>query len=1625
MRNDRIALVATLTALLLSAWSPSATAEVVVQTQAWDNTDAAFEEFSQQIRSHHGRNLLARLGVRVIAEKEATADQLFGLIDGQAGTRAQDGRVMLNGQPTVIDFYLGEPKTVTEVGLFTFNTDTRSNQDFEVRFADNHQNPAAKPKFPRQADLSSGEVILGRDGGGFYTRFARDDGGPLVPDKVDWVQFRIWRTHGTKAGDPAKTETPGSAAAYIELEALGEEGDVVAATADQLALRKAQAEASKAPELVEKATWQETMIAGREAVRQWESLQDRLAAYQSNVIFGPWYSLGPLHPKSTELAELRNATEIDLGKRHLGKDDREIGWQERRDLGDGTIHDLSDPPGTDSSDVFLLCRAVTFLKPPQKNEYAIEITADKASATWLPSQQRLSVQNTFESSKGGALLTEMSGRCQLLLEVRAGGDGKHRFCFLPQPSTSKPGAGAVNQRMDRRKQLIPQIREMFADPIARAQIDWEASDGIWVNSNARNVEDWLPGHVDTFLEPRYERALAARLADLEAELTAESGIQAQVLEPIKDRIAAWIETMRSSITPELSVDELRSKYYRMAAFRDALATASKTRSMRLSVADQRTMFGDRYPKADEYLRRVAALEKQADAIWDRLFSGSPDAMTAVIELREEIDRAGTEILLANPLLQFDKLLLVKGNPSFSSNWGGPNSLGSEMAVLSPVRPDGELTTIHQGAVADMDLHWNAQTILFSDRQAIWEIHADGSGLRRVTPEDDLLRYDGCYLPNGQMLCVSNACQQAVPCTGGPNVGNIHLINADGTGERRLTFDQDHDWNPVVMHDGRVLYTRWEYTDAPHYFSRLLFRMNPDGSGQMEYYGSNSYWPNATYWPRPIPGHPTMISCVISGHHGVSRVGEFLLLDPAKGRHEADGAVQKIPGYGKKVEPTMLDRLVVDSWPKFAAPYPLAEPETNLGAGKYFLVCVKEHEHSTWDLCLADIYDNITPILRGGYMTPIPLRPRPQPPAIPSQVDPRRKDATVYLANVYAGPGLNGFPRGSIKQLRVGTHHYRYFGNGDTRASSLEGGWDVKRILGTVPVNEDGSALFSVPANTPIFLQPLDEKGKAQQVMRSWFTAMPGEFLSCVGCHEKQNAVPPSAYSTAAIGQRPSTIEPWYGPVRGFGFEREIQPMLDRRCVGCHNDRPYDDAGEQIATIDLRAKRLRGPSEPPDPTAPKNKYSDSDYSPAYRELQKYVRRPGYESDYHMPKPAEYEADTSMLVQMLEKGHYNVKLAPEEWERLYAWIDYNVPYPINWRESHRPPTDEQVALRAQYKKLYAGVDDRDEDPVPLPPIEKFQPPEPSPSRPADPVQLTGWPMAAEQAQEMQAKAGSIERELDLGDGVTMKLLLLPAGEFPMGAQSSPAARGFATATTNAFPDEGPQTLARIPRPFWIGQFEVTNGQFAQFDPEHDSGVINERWKDRSRRGTAIDSPELPVVRITWYQAMEFCRWLSEETGHRCTLPTEAQWEWACRAGTATTFSVGPYTEGVQPFANLADETARPWNHGRAETGYNDGVSFTAPGGQYPPNAWGLYDMHGNVAEWCRSIYRPYPYDPRDGRDDPSAPGMKVVRGGSWNDTLKFATSASRWRYQPYKPVYNVGFRVVVEADAPEVAAASEGE
>jgi formylglycine-generating enzyme required for sulfatase activity len=234
--------------------------------------------------------------------------------------------------------------------------------------------------------------------------------------------------------------------------------------------------------------------------------------------------------------------------------------------------------------------------------------------------------------------------------------------------------------------------------------------------------------------------------------------------------------------------------------------------------------------------------------------------------------------------------------------------------------------------------------------------------------------------------------------------------------------------------------------------------------------------------------------------------------------------------------------------------------------------------------------------------------------------------------------------------------------------------------------------------------------------------------------------------------------------------------------------------------------------------------------------------------------------------------------------------------------------------------------------------------------------------------------------------------------------------------------------------MGRFEVSNAQFALFDPDHDSRVESKNAYQFGIHGYPMNQPEQPVVRLTCDQAAAFCRWLSKKSGMVVSLPSEAQWEYACRAGTETPLNFGSLDTDFSQHANMADATMRlfasdPYTVNtplKNPTRYddwiprdsrsNDGALLAIKPGNYQPNAWGLHDMHGNVAEWTRTAYRPYPSD--DAGDEPG--GAKVVRGGSWRDRPGRCTSHFRLAYPTFQKVYNVGFRVVCETEAATVAA-----
>jgi len=1083
-------------------------------------------------------------------------------------------------------------------------------------------------------------------------------------------------------------------------------------------------------------------------------------------------------------------------------------------------------------------------------------------------------------------------------------------------------------------------------------------------------------------------------------------------------------------------------------------------AMRLAIRDLAETFPQQYVRSKEYLRRLDRYERRLPAIRRRLQQGDEAALREA----REILTFRREVLLSNPLLDFDRLLVIKRKPDGDSrrpkgeNYGLGQFLGlprqsswqqdtipkrdgweNEIAVLSGLRGEPKSETLFEPStprlVGDVELHYDAGKILFSmpDEDLLWqvfEIDADGSGLRQLTPRNQpgIHNFDACYLPNGKIAYASTAPLQGVPCNAAVNVAMTYLMDADGKNFRQLCFDQDHNYCLTVTNDGRILYLRWEYTDIPHVWGRYLFTMNPDGTNQREFYGSGGYWPNGIFYARPIPEHPTMFVGIVTGHH-VGRVGELVLFDPARGRNAVEGVIQRIPERGGKVEPLIEDRLTEESWPKFLHPYPLND--------KYFIVSAKPTPDDLWGIYLADAFDNLVLLKEvEGYalMEPIPFRKRETPPVIPEKVNLRTRDALIYLEDVYEGPGLQAVPRGMVKELRLFTYHFAYQRiAGINHRVGADGPWEPKQMLGTVPVEEDGSAMFRVPANTPISIQPIDSQGRALQLMRSWTTAMPGEIVSCVGCHEKQNSTPPSR-DTIAAKRTPSSIEPWRGPARGFSFAREVQPVLDEYCVGCHDGAVR---GDGWTIPDLSADQgkfvvLRGGDPEPRVIAGESKEElfkkwGGVFEPSYFELRRFVRVGGFESDIRLLDPGEFHVNTCELIQMLSKGHHGVELDEEAWDRLYVWIDLNAPCHGTWRETTGvEKTRKDHLRRIKLLELYANIDGKDPEAVVEVPRERIHPviPESVPEVREAMPQVAGWPFDAEEAVRRQKAAGPARRTIDLGAGVKLQMVLVPAGRFAMG-------------DPQGHPDERPVAAVHVDKPFWMGKFEITNAQFARFDPTHDSRFEHKGswvfWEHHL--GWPLNRPEQPVVRVSRHEAEAFCSWLSGKIGEKVTLPSEAQWEYACRAGSATPFSFGGVEADFAPFANMADATIRQLAYdtdGRhtadltpRETRFDDKSLVTADVGRYRPNAWGLHDMHGNVWEWTRSAYGPYPYRADDGRHDPARNGGNVVRGGSWRDRPKLCRSAFRLSYPAWQKVYNVGFRVVCEVEeTPELVRADRG-
>jgi hypothetical protein len=625
-----------------------------------------------------------------------------------------------------------------------------------------------------------------------------------------------------------------------------------------------------------------------------------------------------------------------------------------------------------------------------------------------------------------------------------------------------------------------------------------------------------------------------------------------------------------------------------------------------------------------------------------------------------------------------------------------------------------------GTLRDPAISFDGQKIVFSmrnnnetDDYHLYDYNVETKKIRQLTFGLGFADVEPCYLPDGNILFCSTRCMQIVDCWW-TDVTNLYLCDSDGRFLRRISFDQVHTNYPQVLNDGRIIYTRWDYNDRGQIFPQPLFVMNYDGTGQTEYYGNNSWFPTTILHARSIPDSNKVVA-VASGHHTHQR-GKLIVIDRAKGTQENQGVQLVAPPRETKAEKIDAYGQGGDQFQ-----YPLAIDEN------HFIVAYTPDgfpKHNHYDIPFGLYYMDIDnakrellaydPAVSCGQ--PVPLQARQLPMLRATPVDYETKTGSYYVQDVYFGPGLEGVERGTVKELRVVALEFRPAGilkNGSngpaggalssTPVSINNGSWDVKRVLGTVPVEADGSAYFEVPARTPMFFQLLNVHGEVIQSMRSWSTLQPGEMFSCVGCHEEKGTTrnnPQSrggAMRTLALRKSPKKPIPLDGvpSETGFSFDRIIQPVLDKHCVQCHtgieNETTTKLSGNDKTPFSLLGNQF---NEPKFDTAGR-RFSES-YINLTRKGQpnEIVNWLNVQSVPTMLPPYFAGSSKSKLLRMFgesaeprpetelfHKFHKNVSLNDLERRQLALWIDLLVPFCGSYTEANSW-NDSQKAEFAYY-------------------------------------------------------------------------------------------------------------------------------------------------------------------------------------------------------------------------------------------------------------------------------------------------------------------------------------------------------
>ena len=536
---------------------------------------------------------------------------------------------------------------------------------------------------------------------------------------------------------------------------------------------------------------------------------------------------------------------------------------------------------------------------------------------------------------------------------------------------------------------------------------------------------------------------------------------------------------------------------------------------------------------------------------------------------------------------------------------------------------------------------------------LFAMDADGARLRQLTdgPHDD---FDPCPLPDGGIAFMSTRRGSKLRCGGGSpeTVFTLHRMDAGGSNPRTLSFHETHEWHPSLLHDGRMVYTRWDYVDRNAAKFHGLWTCNLDGSNPAVIFGNYTVRPWASYQAKAVPNSQKIM--FVAGAHHANVGGALMLFDPSRRAYDA------VTGEDR---PDALESLTpevgfaeADGWPKsfFFSPWPLSE--------NYYLVAfshdplpggyTSHHRDSETGLYYYDRFGNLELLYRKEGISavyPIPVVPRPEPPIRLDPGDPQLGDTGLFLVSDVR-QSLLPLPEGRrINALRVFQllPKSRSDRADDPRIGHPDQS-NARMLLGTVPVEVDGSAYFVAPSRKLLYFQTVDEAGRAVQGMRSVVYLQPGERRGCVGCHEPPSAAP-SPRPVLAAARPPSNLEPGPEGSQPFGFPRLIQPLLEAHCVRCHDGSEGPDRSPLLLTGE----------------------STGHFSRSYDNLRPYLSWPSYDA---VTRPGQLGADSSPLAAILigdEHGRH-VRLPDSVLRVFYLWLDAQVPF---------YGTDEEPHLAAQ--------------------------------------------------------------------------------------------------------------------------------------------------------------------------------------------------------------------------------------------------------------------------------------------------------------------------------------------------------